>query len=98
MPAIVNTFDFLSSAFFYGNQKIALGGEKVDLVYEARKKAYTAVRHLWNRARMTKEETYKWLAKQLGITVEECQIKRFDVEMCNKVIVLCLDKVLSYRK
>jgi hypothetical protein len=33
---------------------------------------------------------YKWLATQLGIKKEECHIGMFDIDMCKKVVDICM--------
>jgi hypothetical protein len=60
-------------------------------------KAHAAFDPLWRtkmrRENCTKQEArqagYRWLAKQLSITVEECHIGCFDVEMCRRVVEIC---------
>jgi hypothetical protein len=44
---------------------------------------------------------YKWLAKQLGISVEECHIGMFDIDTCKKVVQICsvvMNKINEKRK
>jgi hypothetical protein len=44
---------------------------------------------LWMRRVMSRTKAYKWLALELGLTVEETHIGMFDVAMCKKVVEAC---------
>lgn len=50
-----------------------------------RKECHNLFDRLWLTKKMTRHEAYKWLAKQLGLDVEQCHIGMFDVEQCKKV-------------
>lgn len=45
--------------------------------------------------RAARRREYKWLAKQLGIPVEECHIGFFDIETCRKVEELARKRLLA---
>lgn len=64
----------------------------------ARKNAHAHFDPLWQR-KMAKEsisstqarkKAYKWLAEQMGLTVDDCHIGIFDVEQCKKAVEICL--------
>ncbi len=61
----------------------------------ARVLAHEALDPLW-QAKMDKHKVsnardlaYKWLARELGLTKDECHIGRMDLETCNRVVELC---------
>ena len=63
-----------------------------------KRRAHGAFDPLWKR-KMEKEGCsktqarkagYKWLADQLEIEVKKCHIGMFDVDMCKKVVGVCL--------
>lgn len=52
-----------------------------------RKKAHIAFDPLWNTGdKMKRSDAYKWLASQMGLTIDECHIAMFDKDMCQKAI------------
>jgi hypothetical protein len=55
----------------------------------AKKMAHAAFDPLWREGHMTRSEAYAWLARELGISLEECHIGMFDVETCQRVIAAC---------
>ena len=60
---------------------------------EAKRGAHIAFDELWKRTTpagsFDRSGAYKWLAKQLGITREQCHIGLFDLNTCRKVVELC---------
>lgn len=38
---------------------------------------------------------YSWLSRKLNVPYEECHIDMFDVDMCNRVVMLCNKKEQS---
>jgi hypothetical protein len=44
--------------------------------------------NLWDTG-MTRSEAYKWLARELDITLEECHIGMFNVDRCEQAIAAC---------
>ncbi len=57
---------------------------------QARTRAKEVFNPIWQSQRMTRSEAYSWLAGQLGIAnVEECHIGWFDVQTCQRVVVVC---------
>lgn len=55
----------------------------------ARIAAHQAFDQLWLGGKMSRREAYKWLAKQLKISREECHIKLFNERQCRIVVELC---------
>lgn len=64
---------------------------------QAKIKAHAAFDPLWqavaerdqiNQCR-ARNRGYAWMAKQMGITREECHIGKFDVAQCGRVVELC---------
>ena len=49
-------------------------------------KAHAAFDPLWKSGNMTRPDAYKWLAGELGISVEDCHIGHFDIRQCKRVI------------
>jgi len=62
---------------------------------EARKKAKEVFNPLWQSARMTRTEAYKWLASRLAIDPGECHIGWFDAETCHQVVRICTAEALA---
>lgn len=61
---------------------------------EARKRAKDAFNPLWRTRLMTRREAYAWLAKMLGINVDECHIGWFDEATCKRVVEVVKRKYL----
>lgn len=64
---------------------------------EWKKKAHAAFDPTWVRRvkhgkgkGRARQQAYGWLAEALGIPREQCHIGMFDVEMCKKVVEICL--------
>lgn len=55
--------------------------------------AHVAFDQLWKRTTpagcYSRTGAYKWLAGQLGITVERCHIGMFNVAQCERVVEVC---------
>lgn len=63
-----------------------------------KKRAHAAFDPLWmTKKYMSRSESYKWLAGQLGLTKDECHIGMFNEETCKKVIDTCLFYENRYR-
>jgi len=43
---------------------------------------------LWKNKHMSRKNAYKWLRRQLDLASEDCHIKEFDAETCNRVVTL----------
>ncbi len=54
----------------------------------AKRQAHELFDTLWKSGDVTRTEAYEWLAEELNLSAARCHIKRFDVEMCHKVITL----------
>lgn len=63
-----------------------------------RRKAHEQFDRLWlgdrRGRRVRRALAYRWLAKQFGMSVDDCHIASFDVGMCEAVIELC-EQVVS---
>jgi ssDNA-binding Zn-finger/Zn-ribbon topoisomerase 1 len=64
---------------------------------EARMAAHTAFDSLWRPkgAVFARQDAYKWLAEELGISSDKCHIAMFDRETCQKVQALCIARLRS---
>lgn len=47
---------------------------------------------LWQKGTYSRNEAYKWLSDKLGITEVQCHIGLFDLDMCKKVISICVKR------
>lgn len=56
---------------------------------KAKQAAHVAFDPLWRDRKQKRKAAYTWLAKQLGIHVNDCHIGMFDVEMCRRVVEAC---------
>lgn len=55
-----------------------------------KQKAHYAFDPLWKEQKAnTRPGAYRWLAKQLGISFEDCHIGMFDIKQCKDVISIC---------
>jgi hypothetical protein len=66
---------------------------------ELRKKkmaAHALFDPIWRTGQMTRGDAYKMLAEKLGIEQKDCHIGMFDVDMCNRVINVCREKVIGH--
>ncbi|WP_279239691.1 zinc-finger-containing protein [Scytonema sp. UIC 10036] len=41
---------------------------------------------------MSRDEAYKWLCEQMGLTREKAHIAMFNEQQCRQVIKLCLNR------
>lgn len=55
----------------------------------ARNKAKAAFTQYWESHRMTRNQGYIWLAKQLGIEKSKCHIGWSDTAQCERIIQIC---------
>jgi ssDNA-binding Zn-finger/Zn-ribbon topoisomerase 1 len=74
-------------------------------VRKARSLAHSYFDRLWQfegvlpgRAAYTRTKAYAWLAKELGVSVDECHIGHFDADVCKVVAKLCERKINELRK
>jgi len=54
-----------------------------------RNEAHKAFDPFWQDTTINRNAAYRWLAKQLGIPVDECHMGLFDESMCKKAIEVC---------
>lgn len=47
---------------------------------------------LWQAQGWTRSRAYKWLARKLNISDQQCHIGMMDVAMCKKVVKICKGK------
>lgn len=50
---------------------------------------------LWQNGGFSRSGAYHWLAKNLGLTVDECHIGMFDVATCEKVVTLAKAQLIN---
>lgn len=60
---------------------------------KAKSSAHKVFDPIWKTGKKTRTEAYQWLAEQLDISLDECHIGMFDVDMCIRVQTVCA----SYR-
>lgn len=62
---------------------------------EAKQRAHAAFDPIWlgeRNRKMARGIMYHWLARELGISVEDCHIGAFDLETCDRVVSICKTK------
>jgi hypothetical protein len=52
----------------------------------ARVRAHDAFDAMWKGMGMRRDDAYRWLSKQLGLTAEEAHIGRLSIAQCEKLI------------
>ena len=55
--------------------------------------AHNAFDPLWQVGPMTRSEAYRWLAEALGVAPADCHIGLFDLQQCQRVIQVCLNRL-----
>lgn len=75
------------------NGRVPLGRLANADLRRAKSEAHTAFDTMWRTRTMSRNGAYRWLAKELGITVDECHIGMFDLQQCRAVV----DAVAQYR-
>jgi len=83
----------------------SLGSIANEELRDARKSAHfyfdkiaktSQINKIWHRYfpnTSNREKAYIWLSKELGIKREYCHIGMFNVNMCNKTIEICKNKI-----
>ena len=64
---------------------------------KAKGNAHQSFDWLWQDGIMKRNDAYAWLAEQLGINQEDCNIGLMDVATCNRVVDLCMNKLEEHR-
>lgn len=59
---------------------------------KAKMAAHAAFDPIWQSEEMTRSEAYAWLAKTLGIGIDDCHVGMFDVALCNRIIAICEER------
>lgn len=54
----------------------------------AKQRAHAAFDPLWKSREMTRSSAYKWAAEAMGISANNCHIGMFDIDQCNRLVVL----------
>lgn len=67
---------------------LALGRPANAALRKARNAAHAAFDPLWRDGPLPRRAAYAWLAKGLGISVEQCHIATFDLAQCQRVLEL----------
>lgn len=57
----------------------------------AKKAAHAAFDPIWKSGQKKRGSAYAWLADQLGIEKNDCHIGMMDVEMCSRVVSVCME-------
>lgn len=55
-------------------------------------RAHDAFDPIWKSRKMSRKKAYSWLAEKLKLPEEKTHIGMFDVDMCKKVIEVCLER------
>ena len=64
----------------------------------ARIKAHEAFDKMWLKMCWSRSYAYEWLAKQMGLTQEECHIAMLTKDQCDRVIELAEEQRVWYEK
>jgi hypothetical protein len=56
----------------------------------AKKLAHAVFDPIWRGGHKKRGSAYAWLSDQLGIDKKDCHIGMFDVDMCKRVVGVCL--------
>lgn len=56
---------------------------------QAKMEAHAAFDPVWKEGGKRRSDAYAGLAKQLGISKDDCHIGMFDVELCRRVVEIC---------
>lgn len=68
---------------------------------KARVRAHEQFDQIWRRQiterptlnlKLARHEAYRWLAKQMGLVVDQCHIAYFTEEQCDEVVLICKDR------
>lgn len=60
---------------------------------QAKSAAHSVFDQIWKRGLMPRYKAYSWLADQLGIDREDCHIGMFDVDTCERVVLISRSKL-----
>lgn len=66
--------------------KVPLGRLADAELRRAKSAAHQALDGLWRTRMMSRNATYRWLAKELQMSVDDCHIGMFNLEQCKAVI------------
>ena len=55
----------------------------------AKMRAHAAFDSLWKSGEMNRHQAYRWLANQMGLTIDTCHIGMFGLDQCAKVLEVC---------
>lgn len=58
---------------------------------QARMDAHRSFDAIWKKTELTRGQAYAWLARQLGLSKQRCDIGNFDEEQCRHVVEACLE-------
>lgn len=54
-----------------------------------RQKAHSVFDKAWKEINMPRSEAYRWLAREMGITENQCHIAMFNDHQCRDIIEIC---------
>ncbi len=57
---------------------------------KAKQEAHLAFDVLWEKRGMSRKAAYNFLAARLGIDAKGCHIGMFDIDLCHRVVAICL--------
>lgn len=66
-------------------------------LFAMRVKTHDAVDALWRTKRMTRTQTYNWLARHMKLAPKDCHIGNFDVQQCHQAISAARAKLRQLR-
>ncbi|ECC0132114.1 hypothetical protein FL828_20415 [Salmonella enterica subsp. enterica] len=58
----------------------------------AKSGAHAAFDPIWKSGRLTRQQAYAWLSREMSLSREECHIGMFDLEQCQRVVFICATK------
>ena len=58
----------------------------------AKSSAHAAFDPIWKKGRLTRQQAYRWLSREMSLTRDECHIGMFNLEQCQRVIFICATK------
>lgn len=70
-----------------------LGTPANEELREWRKMAHATFDPIWIKGKLTRKEAYAKLSNEMNIHKDDCHIGHFDINMCKKVIEVCLLKL-----
>ena len=73
-----------------------LGNVANEILRLKRIEAHQVFDGLWKRRRMDRTGAYRWLAREIGLSMKTAHIGGFEMDQCQKVIDLCRKEKEAY--